>query len=85
MLFSLHELCWLTVSRLGDVGCKPGLKEAQAAVEGTPFTAKEAAAEKEAEELKKQLEEAGAKVELRIKIYNQHKRLFNLHSKTFSL
>lgn len=42
-----------------------GLKEAKAAVEGTPFTVKEAAAKEEAEELKKQLEEAGAKVELK--------------------
>lgn len=42
-----------------------GLKEAKAAVEGTPFTIKEGAAKEEAEELKKQLEEAGAKVELK--------------------
>jgi large subunit ribosomal protein L7/L12 len=42
-----------------------GLKEAKAAVEGTPFTVKEAAQKEEAEELKKQLEEAGAKVELK--------------------
>ncbi|AIT09407.1 50S ribosomal protein L7/L12 [Candidatus Francisella endociliophora] len=42
-----------------------GLKEAKAAVEGVPFTIKEAAAKEEAEELKKQLEEAGAKVELK--------------------
>ena len=42
-----------------------GLKEAKAAVEGTPFTVKEGAAKEEAEELKKQLEEAGAKVELK--------------------
>lgn len=42
-----------------------GLKEAKAAVEGVPFTVKEAAAKDEAEDLKKQLEEAGAKVELK--------------------
>lgn len=42
-----------------------GLKEAKAAVEGTPFTVKEAAAKEEAEELKKQLEESGATVELK--------------------
>ncbi len=42
-----------------------GLKEAKAAVEGTPFTVKEGAAKEEAEELKKQLEEAGAAVELK--------------------
>jgi len=42
-----------------------GLKEAKEAVEGVPFTIKEAASKEEAEELKKQLEEAGAKVELK--------------------
>lgn len=42
-----------------------GLKEAKAAVEGTPFTVKEAATKDEAEELKKQLEESGATVELK--------------------
>lgn len=42
-----------------------GLKEAKEAVEGTPFTVKEGAAKEEAEALKKQLEEAGAKVELK--------------------
>jgi large subunit ribosomal protein L7/L12 len=42
-----------------------GLKEAKAAVEGTPFTVKEGASQAEAEDLKKQLEEAGAEVELK--------------------
>ena len=42
-----------------------GLKEAKAAVEGVPFTVKEAASKDDAEALKKQLEEAGAKVELK--------------------
>lgn len=42
-----------------------GLKEAKAAVEGAPTTLKEAAAKEEAEDIKKQLEEAGAKVELK--------------------
>lgn len=42
-----------------------GLKEAKDAVEGTPFTVKEAASKEEAEALKKQLEGAGAKVELK--------------------
>ncbi|MFV9930856.1 MAG: 50S ribosomal protein L7/L12 [Francisella endosymbiont of Hyalomma asiaticum] len=42
-----------------------GLKEAKDAVEGTPFKVKEAASKEEAEALKKQLEEAGAKVELK--------------------
>ncbi len=42
-----------------------GLKEAKDMVEGAPTTVKEAAAKAEAEELKKQLEEAGASVELK--------------------
>jgi large subunit ribosomal protein L7/L12 len=42
-----------------------GLKEAKAAVEETPTTIKEAASKEEAEDLKKQLEEAGASVELK--------------------
>ena len=42
-----------------------GLKEAKEAVEGVPFTVKEGAAKEDAEALKKQLEESGAKVELK--------------------
>ncbi len=42
-----------------------GLKEAKAAVEETPSTIKEGISKEDAEELKKQLEEAGAKVELK--------------------
>jgi len=42
-----------------------GLKEAKDLVDGAPSTVKEAVAKAEAEELKKQLEEAGAKVELK--------------------
>lgn len=42
-----------------------GLKEAKDAVEGAPSTLKEAVAKDEAEEFKKQLEEAGAQVELK--------------------
>ncbi len=42
-----------------------GLKEAKAAVEETPTTLKEGVSKEEAEELKKQLEEAGASVELK--------------------
>ena len=42
-----------------------GLAEAKAAVEGAPKTLKEAVSKDEAENLKKQLEEAGAKVELK--------------------
>jgi large subunit ribosomal protein L7/L12 len=42
-----------------------GLKEAKEAVESAPTTLKEAVSKDEAEELKKQLEEAGAKVALK--------------------
>ena len=42
-----------------------GLKEAKAAVEETPTTLKEGVSKEEAEEIKKQLEEAGASVELK--------------------
>jgi large subunit ribosomal protein L7/L12 len=42
-----------------------GLKEAKDAVEGAPSTIKEGVSKDEAEEIKKQLEEAGASVELK--------------------
>ncbi|MES9878973.1 MAG: 50S ribosomal protein L7/L12 [Candidatus Sedimenticola sp. PURPLELP] len=42
-----------------------GLKEAKEAVEGAPTTVKEAVSKDEAEDLKKQLEEAGATVEVK--------------------
>ena len=42
-----------------------GLKEAKAAVEDTPTTLKEGISKEEAEEIKKQLEEAGASCELK--------------------
>ena len=42
-----------------------GLKEAKDLVEGAPKTVKEGATKQEAEDLKKKLEEAGAKVELK--------------------
>ncbi len=42
-----------------------GLKEAKEMVEGTPSTVKEAASKDDAESIKKQLEEAGASVELK--------------------
>ena len=42
-----------------------GLKEAKDLVEGAPKTVKEAVAKAEAETIKKKLEEAGAKVELK--------------------
>jgi len=42
-----------------------GLKEAKDAVESAPTTVKEAASKSDAEEVQKQLEEAGASVELK--------------------
>jgi large subunit ribosomal protein L7/L12 len=42
-----------------------GLKEAKDLVEGAPSTIKEGVSKAEADDLKKQLEEAGAKVELK--------------------
>jgi large subunit ribosomal protein L7/L12 len=42
-----------------------GLKEAKEAVEGAPTTLKEAVSKEEAEEVQKQLEEAGAKAEIK--------------------
>ncbi|PPC90304.1 MAG: 50S ribosomal protein L7/L12 [Methylobacter sp.] len=42
-----------------------GLKEAKDAVEGVPTTLKEAVSKAEADDLKKQLEEAGATVEIK--------------------
>ena len=42
-----------------------GLKEAKEMVEGAPVTVKEGASKDEAEDVKKQLEEAGASVELK--------------------
>ncbi|MEW7982858.1 MAG: 50S ribosomal protein L7/L12 [gamma proteobacterium symbiont of Phacoides pectinatus] len=42
-----------------------GLKEAKGAVEGAPTTLKEGVSKEEAEDVKKQLEEAGATVEVK--------------------
>jgi len=42
-----------------------GLKEAKEAVESAPTTIKEGVSKEEAEEIKKQFEEAGAKVEIK--------------------
>jgi len=42
-----------------------GLKEAKDTVEGAPSTVKEGASKSESEDIKKQLEEAGASVELK--------------------
>ena len=45
--------------------CGLGLAEAKALVDGAPKTLKEAVAKEEAEDIKKKLEEVGAKVELK--------------------
>ena len=42
-----------------------GLKEAKGLVDGAPSTIKEGASQEEAEDVKKQLEEAGGTVELK--------------------
>ena len=51
------------VDQLGIAG--QGLAEAKATVEGAPKTLKEGVSKDEAEALKKQIEEAGGKVELK--------------------
>ena len=52
------------IKAVREITCQ-GLAEAKATVEGAPKTLKEAVSKDEAENLKKQLEEAGAKVELK--------------------
>ena len=56
-----EELVNLTVKE----ACGLGLKEAKDLVDGAPSTIKEGVAKDEAENLKKVIEEAGAKVELK--------------------
>ena len=53
------------VIKLGKEITGLGLKEAKALVDEAPKTIKEGASKADAEEIKKQLEEAGAKVELK--------------------
>ena len=55
----------LQVVKAVKEACGLGLKEAKALVDGAPSTIKEGVAKAEAEALKKQLEEAGAEVELK--------------------
>ena len=55
----------LQVVKAVKEACGPGLKEAKDLVDGAPSTIKEGVAKAEAEALKKQLEEAGAEVELK--------------------
>ena len=52
------------VKKVKDL-CGLGLKEAKELVDGAPSTVKEGVAKDEAENLKKELEEAGAEVELK--------------------
>ena len=52
------------VKKVKDL-CGLGLKEAKELVDGAPSTVKEGLAKDEAENLKKELEEAGAEVELK--------------------
>ena len=55
----------LQVVKAVKEACGLGLKEAKDLVDGAPSTIKEGLAKAEAEALKKQLEEAGAEVELK--------------------
>ena len=55
----------LQVVKAGKEACGLGLKEAKELVDGAPSTLKEGVAKDEAENLKKVIEEAGAKVELK--------------------
>ena len=55
----------LQVVKTVKEACGLGLKEAKDLVDGAPSTIKEGVAKAEAEALKKQLEEAGAEVELK--------------------
>ena len=55
----------LAVVKAVQEGCGLGLKEAKDLVDGAPSTLKEGLSKDEAENLKKAIEEAGAKVELK--------------------
>ena len=55
----------LQVVKAAKEACGLGLKEAKDLVDGAPSTIKEGVAKDEAENLKKVIEEAGAKVELK--------------------
>jgi large subunit ribosomal protein L7/L12 len=55
----------LQVVKAVKEACGLGLKEAKDLVDGAPSTIKEGVAKDEAENLKKAIEEAGAKVELK--------------------
>ena len=55
----------LQVVKAVKEACGPGLKEAKEMVDGAPSTLKEGMPKADAEALKKTLEEAGAKIELK--------------------
>ena len=50
---------------IADIAAGLGLKEAKAIVDGAPKAVKEKASKAEAEDIKKKLEDAGAKVEVK--------------------
>lgn len=64
VLVSFGDAKMNVIKAVKDI-CGLGLKEAKELVESAPKTLKEAVAKAEADELKKKLEEAGAKVELK--------------------
>ena len=65
VLASFDAAAKIKVNKAGRVISAQGLAQAKATVQGAPKTLKEAVSKDEAEELKKKLEEAGAKVELK--------------------
>ena len=50
---------------IADIAAGLGLKEAKAIVDGAPKAVKEKVSQAEADDIKKKLEEAGAKVEVK--------------------
>lgn len=64
VLVSFGDAKMNVIKAVKDI-CGLGLKEAKELVESAPKTLKEAVAKAEADELKKKLEDAGAKVELK--------------------
>ena len=65
MLFRSVGGAKLQVVKAVKEACGLGLKEAKDLVDGAPSTIKEGVSKDEAENLKKAIEEAGAKVELK--------------------
>ena len=65
VLKSFDAAAKLKVLKLVREVCGLGLKEAKAIVDGAPKAVKEKASKAEAEDIKKKLEEAGAKVEIK--------------------